>query len=67
MEGKELIRTFNKQYAAHLAKDKLTNAGLEVVLLEHDDTISELDGVFELYILPEDKDKANALLAEIDE
>ena len=67
MEGQELIATFKKQYAAHLAKDKLEQAGITTTILDHADPVSSVSGVYEVYVEIINADKAKEIIAEVNE
>lgn len=64
MENRKVVFNTNQEHLANLVKDQLSNAGIDVLMLDKHDSISEVVGGFELHVLEEDVEKATQIVNE---
>jgi hypothetical protein len=67
MENRALVYTARKEYRAILIKDKLSSSGIDAIILNHKDSISNLVGDFEVYVNNEDLEKAKEIVGPKEE
>jgi len=67
MENRALVYSARKEYRAILVKDKLFSAGIEAIILNHKDSISNIVGDFEVYVNNEDLVKAKEIVGPKEE
>ncbi len=64
MENRKVVFNTNQEHLANLVKDQLSNAGIDVLMLDKHDSISEVVGGFELHVLEADVEKATQIVNE---
>jgi len=64
MENRKMVFTTEYEHNATMMKDRLLSNGIDTLILDQHDSISEVIGSFELYVLNEDFDKAKAVVEE---
>lgn len=64
MDNKVLVFTTTADHLAHLVKGNLEAGGIETLMLNQKDSAYTVFGSIELYVRPEDEEKAKAIISE---
>lgn len=64
MENRKVVFTTRQEHLAKMVKDQIEAAGIDVLMLDQHDSISEVVGSFELHVQNEDAEKATAIVNE---
>ena len=65
MENRKMIFSTTLEHKATMMRDKLAAAGIEALILDQHDSISEVVGSFELYVTLENEEKAKVIVEEM--
>ena len=64
MENRTMVYESAQEHSANLMRDKLEAAGINVLILDGHDSISEVVGTYSLYVENTDAEKAKAVVAQ---
>ncbi|MCG8578098.1 MAG: DUF2007 domain-containing protein [Flavobacteriales bacterium] len=67
MENRVKIYTTDKVYLAEVIKGNLEASGIDTLILNQKDSSYQAFGYIELYVKPEDEERAREIIAETNE
>ncbi|MEX1003294.1 MAG: DUF2007 domain-containing protein [Crocinitomicaceae bacterium] len=65
MENRTLVHTTSYEHVATMLRDKLEAAGINVLILDQHDSISEVIGGWEIHVNDEDAEEAKKIVDQV--
>lgn len=64
MENRVVVYTSNNESSAIIVRDRLRSEGINTLILNVKDHVTEVVGGYEVHVHPEDEDRAKAIVAQ---
>ena len=64
MENRVVVFTTNNETTAVIVRDRLQAEGIDTLILDVKDHVSEVVGGYELHVHPDDEEKAKRIVAD---